>query len=464
MLLSYGCLVFPALLSADDDLFDVVSMKLNDMIAPSDDYWYRPYSGGPGIIVRTPDGMGNDPTKRVVPATFWSNDIYAPSQLYPSGDPQCPADASQLGHDCYVYDRTGDNGPWNNAQIAMVVGDPNVLGNLFQDFDNIQADDWGWGVFYATDSNSVDIRCHWLDDYGGYDCPGGWVPWGGQWSDDDSKFGSGIYDWGNPDAGLPGGGSGCHYWPDGHDINQIDATGSNGVSLVQDRQCQCNYDFNDDWDHWVSWWIDVGQLHGPMHDLDISACWMNNFRDMIRLQNAIYWRWTDWTDDSMPFAHWNTQAESRRPYWGWNEIPVSQDIIENPANWDCMMIKLPAEIDYLNWMGSPYLYQLEDDLSNWVYNIGLILVGEENVNNRPGSYMVVVRETTDDYVNYQRLFFCEDWYSPGGVYHLSFDPDYSTCFLDWGSFMTYEKGAALWEARQATLNSSKVNLDSLMLF
>ena len=52
------------------------------------------------------------------------------------------------------------------------------MATLYPDFDNVQSDDWGWGVFYATDSNSADKRCRYLEDPGNgygpiYDCPEG---------------------------------------------------------------------------------------------------------------------------------------------------------------------------------------------------------------------------------------------------------------------------------------------------
>ena len=52
------------------------------------------------------------------------------------------------------------------------------MATLYPDFDNVQSDGWGWGVFYATDSNSVDQRCRYLEDPGNgygpiYDCPKG---------------------------------------------------------------------------------------------------------------------------------------------------------------------------------------------------------------------------------------------------------------------------------------------------
>lgn len=424
------------------------------MIAPSSDYWGAPYSGGPGVIIRTPDGYHPDPDKKMLPATFWSNDIFAPSQIYPSGDPQCPSASARHGGDCYTYD-TGDQGPWNNAQVGLVVGDPTILRKLFTDWDNIQDADWGWGVFYATDSNAVDERCRWHEEWNGYDCLGGYINWGESWVQDSSFLGTGSYSFGNPWAGLDGGGAGCHLY--GESIDQVNAEGSDGTALVGDQSCQCNYVFNDDWDHWVSWWIDIGQPTGEMFNLDLAACWMNNFRDTIRLQNALFWRWQDWSDNSFPWAMWDQSSEARRPYWGWSEIPVTADIIADPKNWDSLFIKLPAEIDRIDYMDIPHQAQLEDDLDNWVYNEKTLLPGLDNILLRPGSYLIVVRESLDDSGNYQKLFFCQEWWGPNGKYHLAYAYDGNACYLDYGSAEAAEvakQGAASWSQWTTALRSA----------
>merc|ERR1712238_160231 len=108
----------------------------------------------------------------------------------------CPFDHdgwSPLERDC--SSGTG----WDRATVAVVIS--SSMPNLMEDWDGIQDADWGWGVFYAFDSNSADKRCIWLDQYGGWDCPGGWIDGDGVWTDDSSKHGAGWYDAGNPYTG-----------------------------------------------------------------------------------------------------------------------------------------------------------------------------------------------------------------------------------------------------------------------
>lgn len=94
---------------------------------------------------------------------------------------------------------------WSYCSLVYVVG--SAMGNVMYDFDNIQSSTWGWGVFYAWDSNAADGRCEFVKDKGGYDCPGGWdtgkpggfTPGGG-------FTGAGQYPAGNPFANSSWGG------------------------------------------------------------------------------------------------------------------------------------------------------------------------------------------------------------------------------------------------------------------
>merc|ERR1719253_2079139 len=226
---------------------------------------------------------------------------------------------------------------------------------IFNDFDNIQTQTWGWGVFYATDSNSVDGRCRWKPDYNGYDCPGGWIPWAGNFQADTNLIGAGSYPAGNPLVDDSwGGGTGCHFQVGDNIIDQTPAV-SPGKPLA-DKYCQCNYDFKNDWDNWVATWIahgtnvrkDDGWFAGgksPGHGLDQVACWVNNPRDMVNFQNHMYLRRYDWSNQVAPTSKWdNTNPSSLRVYWGWNEIPVSRKVVRNEQLRDAVMIKLPAGI------------------------------------------------------------------------------------------------------------------------
>jgi len=390
------------------------------------------YTGGKGILVRSPfDGYEDDADKTVVPATFWVNDIMSPSQLYPGsgagdGNPWCPTNDAPWSCDA---DETGDWGPWNYVQMAVVVG--SQMHKFFPEFDNIQSQDWGWGVFYASDSNAVDQRCIWFEDKGGYDCPGGWLPGGGQFVGDSTKKGAGWYPAGNPyaDANL-GGGAGCHFG--GDDIDQTDAVNGNSDNLMGDNNCQCNYNFADNWGNWVDNWVANG-LGGTSYSwaADMAMCWMNNFRDMIKLQNALWWKHRDWNNDKVPIANRDGTAEGNRPWWGWNEIPVDRKEIGNLGNWDAVMLKLPAGVTDLQSLDSKYYPQVEKDLQSFD-DAKYLGVGKEST---PSSNVIIARENMDDAENFYREFFCQQWtYGSFQIVYESKDADgigAGACYLDW---------------------------------
>jgi len=425
--------------SWDDIGFDTISRQLNDRITRNPGCTF---CGGTGVLVRSPlDGFENDDSKVSVPATFWTNDLFVPTALYPgngaNGNPMCPTSLFACESDV----NTGEDGPWDYAQLAVVIG--NNMGTFMPDFDNIQNEDWGWGVFYPTDSNAVDQRCRWLEDGNGYDCIGGWIDGStGAWTDHSDRGGTGGYTPGNPNAGLGGGGAGCH--AAGHEIDQTNAYSWDGQNLIQDHDCQCNYGWHGSWDGWVDAFMNG--WHGPMYSLDYASCWVNNLRDMIDLQNAIWWRRTDWADGSTPWAPLGygggvlpaSDGDGDRRYWGWNEIPVLKADVNSPDNWDAVLIKLPAamdgygEGDRLSMLDYYHGLALEDALNNYVYNAKFLFPGRDNLVNRPGSYVVLVREYADASGNYAREFFCETWMSPSSKYQIIYDAGCDCCYIDWG--------------------------------
>ncbi len=109
-----------------------------------------------GLIFRTPDFEDS----YIVAATFLHNDIITPSPVYTGPcSPKTP----------YAFEA---------PVVGVVLGEAG-MSNLFYDFDNIQDEDWDFGVFYPTDSNSADQRCIWNLDFdvdgqtpprGGFDC------------------------------------------------------------------------------------------------------------------------------------------------------------------------------------------------------------------------------------------------------------------------------------------------------
>lgn len=410
------------MIRAGDDATGVTEM-LNNMMATSGDGCV--YCGGHGVVVRNPfDDYQNDERKNVVPATFWVNDIVAPSQIYPDIDyPETPEEAAY------------------RASVAFVIG--SNLGELLPDIDNVHDPDWGWGVFYATDSNAADTRCRWLGDDNFYDCPGGYFSGDdlGTFMDDsttgESHSGAGWYTFGNPYAGLGGGGTGNHYNSAGA-MDQEQATDGNGVSLVQDYDAQCNYELSSNlWGDWFDHWFENGNRY---NGVDPAICWVNNVRDLIMMQNMIYWKQDAETGTGFPKP--GTPAAMN---WGWNEIPMDRQVLGEPLNWDAVMIHIPAELcgpggqdDYVDCLVSDAQWRLELNLDKWV-DAGYLIPGQENAANRPGSYVVFAKEFSDNGSDWYRWFFCSYWMSPSGKYEIVSYPkaddgsDDGCCFIQWGS-------------------------------
>jgi len=417
-----------------------ISKMLNKRIAASSSGEVYKGNGNTGVMVRSPDFFDDGGDNQVLPATFWHNDIYAPSQMYPTvSNPWCPNN----GWDGYYSTDscTGDSvGPWDFAAVAVVMA--GAMGSMWDQFDNIQNDDWGMGVFFASDANAADARCVYREEWNGYDCPGGWVDFeSGEFSTDSDHKGAGSYLPGNPYAvGFEkgGGGSGCHFDGNANAIDQPDADGSMG-NLVGDADCQCNYAYSGDWGEWVTaWtyhsqqkagfenrkWLDGNGGLAPAWGVDTAACWVNNPRDLINLQNALYWQRDQWNNQQIPESDWSQgSSEEIRKYWGWNEIPVAKWIVDDAHQWDAIIIKLPADVcgdgkeDQPHCLNNDAQAQLEQDLDNFKTN-GKLVPGSDNIGNRPGSYVLFVREVADNSGNWRREFFCSDWTSPNNMYHI----------------------------------------------
>ena len=181
-------------------------------------------------------------------------------------------------------------------------------------------------------------------------------------------------------------------------------------------------------------WFGDGQA--PAFAMDFAACWVNNPRDMIELQNAMFYQAGEWSNQLEPTSHWNSgNPTSMRPYWGWNEVPVTGDAMDDPANWDAIVIKLPAAIcegqrfDSVRCLSPGAQEQLEHDLDEYVH-YGILVPGASKVHSRPGSSVLFLNdEPTDGGRKFQRRFACEAWHSPSGKYAVVSAND-GTCFLD----------------------------------
>jgi len=421
-----------------------VTSSLNGMIATKPGTLY---GGGKGVIIRNiNDGVTG---KTVVPGSLIVNDIFAASVVYPNGNPMCPS----LGWDGYHKGNPCDSDPFLNAVVAIVVG--SSMDKLFKDFGNIQNSDWGWGVFYGTDSNSVDKRCNWIDKDNGWECPGAWVDVSGKARPDSRQRGSGVYPAGNPLAGGGGGGAGCHSNGMGKGIDQFDSTSQ--PNLVRNYWCECNYDLRGNgWQDWVEQWIKHGKAKAdfswmkwfgggggkaPNWAVDEGICWVNNPRDMIYMQNMIWFHRWDWSNELMPQSYWNIQLpETQRYYWGWNEIPLNAVDVNNPLNWDAIVIKLPVAIcggnggvDVIDCMPVQAKEDLENQL-DWHVKNAKLKVGQNYIGQRPGSYVVLLREWQQAPNYWQRWFFCQNWV--GNRYKFVFNPQNGgfpgECYVDHG--------------------------------
>lgn len=439
----------PVVTVAHDGETDVTD-KLNNLLAS------RPgkvYTGGTGVIIRNlNDGMTKNPPGQVVPGTFLVNDIVSASISYPTGNPMCP----NAGSSGYNPVQACSDDPWLQATVLIVVG--SAMSKLFKNFDQIQHDDWGWGVFYATDANSADQRCRWVQDHNGYDCPGGWIPYDtGAFQPDPSKKGAGNYPSGNPNAGEGGGGAGCHFSKVGSGIDQFDA--DSDPNLVGTQWCECNYNLKGkDWLDWVnqwifhgkakdgfSWeaWFSGGKSKAPSWAVDLGICWVNNVRDMIELQNMIWFHKYDWSNQLLPASSWNPQKlDSLRYYWGWNEVPLDAKIVNDASNWDAVVIKIPVAAcgpsgqSSVSCLSSSAHQNLEDQLA-WHEQNGFLKPGLQNIKTRPGSYIAFLKEWSKDPDHWQRSFYCENWTSPSGKYQVIFQPKSASsstgaCYVDYG--------------------------------
>jgi len=421
MIRSILCVAAVVAVKADDQTD--MTKSLNGQIAEGKN---GVFTGGKGIFVRTPDFFAGGSTW-VVPATFWVNDIKAPSQAYPAGNPWCPHGQSDGFFNINWNNCDPQTGPWEFPTVSAVIGVDGMY-KLLPEFDKIQDNNWGWGVFYATDANACDQRCRYLSSDKGWDCPGYWLGEDGSTTKDPKHVGAGFYKPGNPYAGKGGGGAGCHF---DHEVGKMDQTDASGPhNLVQDSDCQCNYIFRDDWSRWVqTWmtaskqkqgfenrkWLGGGGGKAPAWAVDTAMCWVNNPRDMINLQNALWFDSSKWLNYKAPYSG-NTSPH----YWGWNEVPVDRGIADDPKTWDAVMIKLPASINSISSLGSQGQANLESQLISWETK-GKIVPGSSHLTLRPGSYMVVVRENQNNgNWLFTREFFCENWDSPKKYYKLVF--------------------------------------------
>ncbi len=374
-----------------------------------------------GIFVRAPDKFSGAP-QRLVPATLLRNDILTPTGVFPAADPICPTPDGSNGYGVQANLAGGcaANG-YVMAQAGIVVG--------------THMDRYDVGVYYPTDSNSVDNRCHDLGN-GTVECAEGGV--GIQ------TKGPVAYD-----------GTGCHA------EDQADSPSPKGVSLVSGANCRCNAALSGNrWNDWVDHWLKYshrstgatfpwfqgsnpkrpyyvkGGARGkaPMWALDQVSCSMTTKKDAIELQNALWQRRLEWWNGTLPTARFGLQQQgidvSARPatlgsrvadryYFGWNEIPVRGAIDAEPGRWDALMIKLPAQADSLTDLSPAAARDLDALLVELIETTGV------PIGSPAGKPAVVLTETySRAKKGWQHAFGCEtfDFRSVGGSLTLTYVP------------------------------------------
>ena len=223
--------------------------------------------------------------------------------------------------------------------------------------------------------------------------------------------------------------------------------------LVDDYTCHCNTKLSGNaWADWVEQWINhatpkdgfllgmVGLLEvlAPSWAVDIGACWVTNFRDLIDLQNQFYYYRSSWSNQLIPASNWNSgKVEESRKYWGWNEIPLSKSALEDSSNWDATLILLPAGLcdssgysDSYSCLSGGAKATMESDLSNFVSN-GVIIPGQDQKSYKPGSNVLFVRQYQIKTDLWNRQFFCESITTKSGKWKIV--RGNTRCYLEYGS-------------------------------
>ena len=434
------------------------------------------YEGGKGVLVRNPfDGLEDNQNLLSVPATLWVNDIFTPSQVVPSAgiSPACPAAPESEAERWQCPDNS--TSAFDYVSLAYVIG--SQIDQFIPDYANLQSDDYDAGVFYSTAADSVSDRCRWSESAGRYEClspagygqgtlecpPGAPPSFGcteGTWLADLTAQGPGQFLPGNPTTGGQGGGAGCHanlterFQKYFFDQTQLDAFGSN--IFLEDAYCQCRTFgaidqqrnvIDNGWDVWIDFFAGsaentlppqwpAGLFTKPSWALTQTACWHDNPRTMVNLQNSLYREARAWSSQQVPITSWSvTDPAAVRAYWGWNDVPVARNLITAQTNWDAVMIKLPAAacdnsstatLSCVTDLNDP-TYGLEAQLDLW-YSAGYLVDGFPIVLAR--EWGEVTPDPSLGYLpNFKREFFCEAW--EGDRYRIVSDPGAAlSCYIE----------------------------------
>lgn len=270
-------------------------------------------------------------------------------------------------------------------------------------------------------------------------------------------------------------------------IDQTNAY-SGSENLVGNNDCECNYSLQGDdrtWDEWVQQWMNgdpqgsdiypwfyrydgghdatgnpVGNfVQAPSWAVDVAACWVNNIRDMINLQNAIYFTRDTWNNNMVPYRDLTDDSGfTEGIYWGWNEVPVSAAVDTDPSLVTTYVISLPpgncAAVDPGGYQDSIYCFSQEAQQSLECQITTAVMQydsaqyyglnpGADNAGERAGSYILFLKnEAVNDDLGegkYESVFYCEEWTSPNGIWNIVYSPEDNSigyggaCYLDFGA-------------------------------
>jgi len=413
------------------------------------------------------DGMSTIGAKVTV-ATFLSNDIFVPNPVYQLRESNL-CDGS--GGDCAVI--VGVYKDWAMDQMYDTKdkrqSDDYNLGVLYPSDANA-VDQRGRFIAF-DDCDTPASNCYWDSRIFNFDAanpPGNFDDVNGQgrinanpksgqfleFTHDNTQWGTSAFYMGNPyEVPTGGGGTGCHIGynnagdgliTNGVDVDLSNLQGNIAQKLNKNGDCQCNPYWGKDiatcdpkafsgcsandggctisncWDTWIDQWVKEvypqvsWKYNFGRRDLDI--CWMDNFRDLINMQNWFWIKKSDWID-------WQTQAPYDYSWWGWNELPVNTDLLA-VSNIETHAIVLPVSPDPKSYTLNPdYLDDkpLRDLDKNLCchYQNGYIQPGEPNWSNdhfydSPSSSVMWLAQEYKDSIwwggfetyRYKRTFFC----------------------------------------------------------
>lgn len=305
----------------------------------SNPYW-------PGFIVRNWfDGLPNTDEEgyalKTTICTMWQSCIISPNQAYPYSNTNIHKDEWGGG-----AEGTSWMVPVLMAAYGNACADTKLL---FKDYYDMYSSTWGWGIFYPHDANSDKRGIPQFDN---------WKLTDGKWFPDPqkpSKYDEGkekndphslVLDPGNPLAYGPtsAGGAGRHKDP----VFQEFLTGDQNYQFLNQENYlgyfwEANYDLkgNDGkWTPYINAFVQRSNQYGPIYPTFSSnqqlkadaSPWVNNPGDMISLQNELYYRYPDWCN-----------CTDNRTYWGWNELPLQKNIVDDAAHVDALIFNLPSE-------------------------------------------------------------------------------------------------------------------------